>query len=122
MGIWSSLTDEQKDKARACKSMDELRLLAGEEGIELADELLDSIAGGYITPLGNKNPGYAVVDDNTGATIDIVYNSDRGIARDRAKNIARENNQSDRALTLGDINRLREKAGIAPLKGSFYCS
>ena len=45
-GIWESLTDEQKEKAKTCKSWDELTALAGKEGIELSDEVLDAIAGG----------------------------------------------------------------------------
>ena len=47
-GIWDSLTDEQREKAKACKTLDELTALAGREGIELPDELLDAVAGGYI--------------------------------------------------------------------------
>ncbi|MBE7008007.1 MAG: hypothetical protein E7422_02480 [Ruminococcaceae bacterium] len=45
-GIWDSLTDEQKEKAKACKSMDELTALAGKEGVELPDEALDMVSGG----------------------------------------------------------------------------
>ena len=45
-GLWDSLTDEQKEKAKACKSMDELTALAGQMGVEMPDELLDSVAGG----------------------------------------------------------------------------
>ncbi len=45
-GIWDSLTDEQKEKAKACRTMDELIELAGREGMELPDELLDAVAGG----------------------------------------------------------------------------
>lgn len=45
-GIYDSLTDEQKAKAKACKSMEELTVLAGKEGIELPDEMLDAVAGG----------------------------------------------------------------------------
>ena len=45
-GIYDSLTDEQKEKAKACKTMDELTELAGKEGIELPDEVLDAVAGG----------------------------------------------------------------------------
>ena len=49
-GIWDSLTDEQKEKAAACKTMEELAALAGKEGIELPDEALDAISGGYAIP------------------------------------------------------------------------
>ncbi len=45
-GIWDSLTDEQKEKAKQCKTMDELTALAGKEGVELPDEVLDQVAGG----------------------------------------------------------------------------
>ena len=45
-GICDSLSDEQKEKAKVCKTMDELKTLAGEEGIELPDEVLDAVAGG----------------------------------------------------------------------------
>ena len=46
--IWDSLTDEQKEKAKTCKTTDELMLLAGKEGIELPDEVLDQVSGGFI--------------------------------------------------------------------------
>jgi hypothetical protein len=45
-GMWDSLTDEQKEKAKQCQSMDELMQLAGKLGVELPDEILDSVAGG----------------------------------------------------------------------------
>ena len=46
-GIYDNLTDEQKEKAKACKTMDELMTLAGEWGVELPDEVLDAVAGGF---------------------------------------------------------------------------
>lgn len=45
-GIYDALTDEQKEKAKACKTIDELTALLGEMGIALPDELLDAAAGG----------------------------------------------------------------------------
>ncbi len=45
-GMWDSLTDEQKEQAKACETLDELMALAGREGIELPDELLEEVAGG----------------------------------------------------------------------------
>ena len=45
-GIYENLTEEQKEKAKACKSMDELMTLAGEWGVELPDEMLDAVGGG----------------------------------------------------------------------------
>ena len=41
----NDLTPEQMEKARACKNSDELVELAKSEGIELADDQLDSISG-----------------------------------------------------------------------------
>ena len=40
------LTPEQKEKARSCKSADELIALAGAEGVKLSDEQLEAISGG----------------------------------------------------------------------------
>ncbi|MBQ9458505.1 MAG: hypothetical protein IJU66_01060 [Oscillospiraceae bacterium] len=45
-GMWDSLTDEQKEKANACKTLDELTALAAKEGVELPDKVLDQVAGG----------------------------------------------------------------------------
>ena len=45
-GIYDSLTDEQKEKVRACKSDKELRALLSAEGVELPDEMLDEVSGG----------------------------------------------------------------------------
>ncbi len=47
-GIYDNLSDELKEKAKQCKTMDELTTLAGKEGIELPDEVLDAVAGGDI--------------------------------------------------------------------------
>ena len=44
--IYENLTDEQKEKAKACKSVDELMKLAGEWGIELPDDIVDMVSGG----------------------------------------------------------------------------
>ena len=44
--VFDSLTDEQKEKAQACKTDEELLALAAREGIELPDEALDAVSGG----------------------------------------------------------------------------
>ena len=54
VNVWDSLTDEQKAKAKACKTSDELLKLAGEEGIELPDEVLDAVAGGALVKITDK--------------------------------------------------------------------
>ncbi len=45
-GVYDSLSDELKEKAKQCKTMDELTALAAKEGIELPDEALDAVSGG----------------------------------------------------------------------------
>ena len=45
-GIYDNLSDELKEKAKQCETMDELMELAEKEGIELPDEVLDAVAGG----------------------------------------------------------------------------
>ena len=53
--IYEHLTDEQKEKAKACRSMDELMKLAGEWGVELPDELLGAVSGGCIDCPGHNS-------------------------------------------------------------------
>lgn len=48
-GIYDTMTDAQKEKAKACTDMDELTSYMGDEGIELPDELLDEVGGGAAT-------------------------------------------------------------------------
>ena len=40
------LTPEQMEKAKACKTTEELLTLAKEEGVELSDEQLEGLSGG----------------------------------------------------------------------------
>jgi len=47
-GVYDSLTDEQKEKVKGCKTLDEFLALAGKEGVELPDELLDAASGGIV--------------------------------------------------------------------------
>lgn len=44
--LMNGLTGEQKEKAKNCKSVDELASLMSEFGVALPDELLDTVAGG----------------------------------------------------------------------------
>ena len=90
-GIWDSLTDEQKEKIRACKTVDEAIALAGKEGIELPDEALDAVAGGYIVNLGSK---FLVVDD---------YEREEkasASSKEEAQRIARNMGYSDEEVTI----------------------
>ena len=51
-GIYENLTHEQKEKAKACKTMEEMIALSGEWGIELPDEVVDAVAGGVGEGIG----------------------------------------------------------------------
>ena len=59
-----NLTPEQKEKAKACTTSEELIALAQEEGLDLSDEQLESVAGGdwgkscdsYDDPCPGDNP------------------------------------------------------------------
>ena len=43
---FEDLTPEQQEKAKACSSPEELAALAKAEGIELTDEMLETVSGG----------------------------------------------------------------------------
>ena len=45
---FEDLTPEQQEKARACKTKEELAALAEEEGFQLSDDELEGIAGGEL--------------------------------------------------------------------------
>ena len=42
------LSDELKEKAAACKTVEDLAALAAKEGVALPDELLNAVSGGVI--------------------------------------------------------------------------
>ena len=44
---FEDLTPEQKEKARACKTPEEILALAKAEGYELSDEELEGVSGGW---------------------------------------------------------------------------
>ena len=51
---YENLSPEQRERARACESPEELAALAEEEGLELSDEMLKGVAGGGFDPLNCK--------------------------------------------------------------------
>ena len=74
---YEDLTPEQQEKARACKTSDELRGLALENGIELSDEQIDKISGGWKDGCSYSEPtecpicggtDFYEIDKNTGYT------------------------------------------------------
>ncbi len=96
-GVWDSLTDEQKEKAKACKTPDELTALAAKEGIELPDEVLDAVAGGYLYYAGY----WEVIDDHTGRNFGN-YNDKK-----YAEQVLRERGFSTEQISLDRINQIR---------------
>ena len=56
---FDDLTPEQRAKVRACKTPEELLALAKEEGVELSEEQLEAVSGGWGTPTcPNHCPGH----------------------------------------------------------------
>ena len=53
--LYDSLTDEQKEKVKACTSAEEIVKFAGEEGLELPDDVLEEISGGHLFPRGQRH-------------------------------------------------------------------
>ena len=47
--LLKGLTDEQIEKVRAAGDVEELLSLAKEEGVELTDEQLEAVSGGFCT-------------------------------------------------------------------------
>lgn len=123
-GLWGSLSDEQKKKAKACQAMDELIALAGKEGVELPNELLETVAGGYIVDVsqpGNRggpyfNYRYMAVDDTTGEKIGSFDGMGKKAIR-KAQEAARNAGQSEEEVSRDFVNELRRQAGIAPISG-----
>lgn len=46
--IFEDLTPEQREKARACKTPEEMLALAKEEGRELSEQELEAVSGGSL--------------------------------------------------------------------------
>ncbi len=99
--IWDSLTEEQKEKVRACKDMNELTELAGKEGIELPDEVLDAVAGGYVINGSIAGETTYVVIDNDGGVHEIYY------SLEAAKAKARSYGYSDELIDEAKLKKIR---------------
>ena len=55
---FKDLTDDQKARAQACKTPEEMLMLAQEEGVDLTDEQLESVAGGWSCDDYNTESAY----------------------------------------------------------------
>ena len=58
---FGNLTPEQIEKAKACKTVEDLLALAKEEGVELPEDQLEAVAGGEGS-WGNPDPCTENVD------------------------------------------------------------
>ena len=87
--VADSLTDAQKKKAETLKTVDELVDFLTAEGIELPDELLESVAGGLSTlsypEFSPNGAGAKGIGDNS--TLGIGENSTKGIGENSTKGI-----------------------------------
>lgn len=102
--IWDSLTDEQKEKAKTCKTPDELTKFVAKESIELPDEVLDAVAGGYVFH-DDGGEFYTVIDDDGG--VHEVYKT-----LEKAQKTAREHGYSTEVLNSEELKEFRRKRRI----------
>ena len=112
-GVYDSLTDEQKEKAKACKTTDELLKLAGEEGIELPDEVMDAVAGGYIYFHKDNAPniGWEIIDDTTGKTVNLRSNAQDAAGAAQAAGL------STTEISWDQVQKLRKDYADSQKKG-----
>ena len=79
--FFNKLNDEQKEKAKECKTLDELMAFAGKEGIELPDEMLDNVAGGFQVEWHkvdmNQSDYDPTLDQNTEPVANLMLDSFR---------------------------------------------
>lgn len=102
--LWGSLTDEQKARALACSSPEELLAFLGEEKIELPDELLGEAAGGYLFK-GEGMSAFEIINDKTG---DVMADGIEDFYAACAK--ASELGQSVDFLRYSQLEELRKEA------------
>ena len=76
-GIFDSLTEEQKEQAKACANMDELTALLGKLGVELPDELLEDGGGGFdlgsIVTRPLKLPAFGTIQETSGGSLGTTH-------------------------------------------------
>ena len=105
--IYDSLTDEQKEKVKECKTMEEVSAFAAEEGIELPDEMLDDVAGGYVHKNGLT---YEVINDETGNVMETFWGRHPTETWIKAATRARALGQKTDMITDQELYDLRKNA------------
>lgn len=66
--IYDSLTEEQRERVTACKTLGELSAFLSDEVVQLSDEAIEGIAGGYLY-FDAPTTMWQVIDDRTGFTL-----------------------------------------------------
>ena len=99
--IYDSLTDEQKEKIKACKTDEEVIKFAGEEGIELPDEILDNVAGGVVVDIKD---GTWSAFDNDGKYLGNKW------GKEAAQELAKQNGASTAETDYNGLQRIRYEA------------
>ena len=74
-GLLQGLTDAQREKAKNCRSSEELLKIAQEEGVELNDEQLSAISGGCtgIEENSPPRPQHVTCTNCGSSTVDLQY-------------------------------------------------
>ena len=83
-GVYDSLTDEQKEKAKNCKDVNELISALSEMGVALPDELLNAVTGGASYSYNSKKKcweiilkdGRSVIESDIGSKKDAMLIAD----------------------------------------------
>ena len=100
-GIYDSLTAEQKEKFKSCKTTDELVKLAASEGIELPDEVLNAVAGGVVVDIKD---GTWSAFDNDGEYLGNKW------GKEAAQELAKQNGASTAETDYNGLQRIRAEA------------
>lgn len=108
--IWDSLTEEQKDKAVKCKTSGEVLEFAGAEGIELPDEVMKAVSGGYLFNEQGSG-GIDVIDDKTYEVLEkITFNNSAVDHWEAARQAADRHGVSrERIIGWDELNRRRDE-------------
>ena len=104
-GVWDSLTDEQKERAKDIKTPEEFLSFAGREAIELPDEAIEAVSGGGLFHHFEADKGidtWEVVADDSGEVKKTF--SEYGDAYDYAFN----NGYSTYWYTWDELKELRD--------------
>ena len=107
--IWDSLTDEQKDNLVKCETTEQVLEFAGAEGIELPDEVMKAVSGGYLFN-EHGSGGIDVLDDTTYEVLEkITFNNSAVDHWELARQAADRHGVSrERIIGWDELNKRRD--------------